>query len=310
MPAKVLVSGASGLIGSALLRALQSSGYEVTRLVRSAIAGKGDVAWDPARPLAPESVSAFDAVVHLAGESIVGRWTDAKKRRVLESRVQGTRNLAEAVAAAPQRPRVFISASAIGYYGDRGEETLREESSSGNGFLPEVCRQWEAAAQPASAAGIRTAQMRFGVVLSASGGALQKMLPPFRMGVGGNIGSGRQWSSWIDIGDVVAAILHVIKTDTLRGPVNVVGPNPVRNVEFTKTLAAVLSRPAILPLPAFAARLVFGQMADELLLASQRVEPAKLSASGYVFKRPELRAALEAILEQNGPRFTLMFLCF
>ena len=310
MPAKVLVSGASGLIGSALLRALQSSGYEVTRLVRSAIAGKGDVAWDPARPLAPESVSAFDAVVHLAGESIVGRWTDAKKRRVLESRVQGTRNLAEAVAAAPQRPRVFISASAIGYYGDRGEETLREESSSSNGFLPEVCRQWEAAAQPASAAGIRTAQMRFGVVLSASGGALQKMLPPFRMGVGGNIGSGRQWSSWIDIGDVVAAILHVIKTDTLRGPVNVVGPNPVRNVEFTKTLAAVLSRPAILPLPAFAARLVFGQMADELLLASQRVEPAKLSASGYVFKRPELRAALEAILEQNGPRFTLMFLCF
>lgn len=310
MPAKVLVSGASGLIGSALLRALQSSGYEVTRLVRSAIAGKGDVAWDPARPLAPESVSAFDAVVHLAGESIVGRWTDAKKRRVLESRVQGTRNLAEAVAAAPQRPRVFISASAIGYYGDRGEETLREESSSGNGFLPEVCRQWEAAAQPASAAGIRTAQMRFGVVLSASGGALQKMLPPFRMGVGGNIGSGRQWSSWIDIGDVVAAILHVIKTDTLRGPVNVVGPNPVRNAEFTKTLAAVLSRPAILPLPAFAARLVFGQMADELLLASQRVEPAKLSASGYVFKRPELRAALEAILEQNGPRFTLMFLCF
>lgn len=310
MPAKVLVSGASGLIGSALLRALQSSGYEVTRLVRSAIAGKGDVAWDPARPLAPESVSAFDAVVHLAGESIVGRWTDAKKRRVLESRVQGTRNLAEAVAAAPQRPRVFISASAIGYYGDRGEETLREESSSGNGFLPEVCRQWEAAAQPASAAGIRTAQMRFGVVLSASGGALQKMLPPFRMGVGGNIGSGRQWSSWIDIGDVVGAILHVIKTDTLRGPVNVGGPDPVRNAEFTKTLAAVLSRPAILPLPAFAARLVFGQMADELLLASQRVEPAKLSASGYVFKRPELRAALEAILEQNGPRFTLMFLCF
>jgi uncharacterized protein (TIGR01777 family) len=297
MPAKVLVSGASGLIGSALVLALQSSGYEVTRLVRGAMAGKGDVPWDPARPLAPESVSAFDAMVHLAGESIVGRWTDAKKRRVLESRVQGTRNFAEAAAAAPQRPRVFISASAIGYYGDRGEETLREESSSGNGFLPEVCRQWEVAAQPAAAAGIRTAQMRFGVVLSASGGALQKMLPPFRMGVGGNIGSGRQWSSWIDIGDVVGAILHVIKTDTLRGPVNVVGPDPVRNAEFTKTLAAVLSRPAILPLPAFAARLVFGQMADELLLASQRVEPAKLSASGYVFKRPELRAALEAILE-------------
>ena len=296
MPAKVLVSGASGLIGSAMLPALQSSGYEVTRLVRGAASGKGDVAWDPSRPLAPESVSGFDAVVHLAGESIVGRWTEAKKRRVRESRAQGTRNLAEALAAAPQAPRVFISASAIGYYGDRGEETLREESSSGSGFLPEVCREWEAAAEPATKAGIRTAQMRFGVVLSASGGALRKMLPPFRMGVGGNIGSGRQWMSWIDIDDVVAAIQHALKTETLHGPVNVVGPNPVRNAEFTKTLASVLSRPAIFPMPAFAARLVFGQMADELLLASQRVEPAKLLSSGYVFLKPELRSALENLL--------------
>lgn len=297
MPAKVLVSGASGLIGSALLPTLQSSGYEVTRLVRSAASGKSDIAWDPSRPLAPESVSGFDAVVHLAGESIVGRWTETKKRRVRESRVQGTRNLAEALAAAPQAPRVFISASAIGYYGDRGEETLREESSSGSGFLPEVCREWEAAAEPARKAGIRTAQMRFGVVLSASGGALQKMMPPFRMGVGGNIGSGRQWMSWIDIDDVAAAIQHVIKSDTLRGPVNVVGPNPVRNAEFTKTLASVLSRPAIFPMPAFAARLVFGQMADELLLASQRVEPAKLMASTYIFQKPDLRSALENILK-------------
>ena len=211
MPAKVLVSGASGLIGSALLPALRSSGYEVTCLVRGAASGKGDVAWDPSRPLVPDSVSGFDAVIHLAGESIVGRWTEAKKRRVRESRVRGTRNLAEALAAAPQPPRVFVSASAIGYYGDRGEETLREESSPGSGFLPEVCREWEAAAEPATKAGIRTAQLRFGVVLSASGGALQKMLPPFRMGVGGNIGNGRQWMSWIDIDDVVGAILHVIK---------------------------------------------------------------------------------------------------
>jgi uncharacterized protein (TIGR01777 family) len=297
MPGKVLVSGASGLIGSALLPALPSSGYEVTRLVRGAASGKGDISWDPSRPLAPESLSGFDAVIHLAGESIVGRWTDAKKRRVLESRVQGTQNLAEAIAAAPQRPRVFISASAIGYYGDRGEETLREESSFGTGFLPEVCREWEAAAQAATNAGIRTAQMRFGVVLSASGGALQKMLLPFRLGVGGNIGSGRQWSSWVDIDDVVGAIQHVSKTDTLRGPVNVVGPNPIRNAEFTKTLASVLSRPAILPMPAFAARLAFGQMADELLLASQRVEPSKLLVSGYVFHKPVLRTALEAILK-------------
>jgi uncharacterized protein (TIGR01777 family) len=242
-------------------------------------------------------VSGFDAVVHLAGESIVGRWTDAKKRRVRESRVQGTRNLAEALAAAPQRPHVFISASAIGYYGDRGEEMLREESSSGSGFLPDVCREWESAAEPATKAGIRTAQMRFGVVLSASGGALKKMLPPFRMGVGGNIGSGRQWMSWIDIDDVVGAIQHVITNETLRGPVNVIGPNPARNAEFTKTLASVLSRPAILPMPAFAARLAFGQMADELLLASQRVEAAKLLSSGYVFHRPVLRTALEAILK-------------
>ena len=296
MPAKVLVSGASGLIGSALLPALQSSGYEVTRLVRGAASGKSDIAWDPSRPLAPESVSSFDAVVHLAGDSIVGRWTDAKKQRVRESRVQGTRNLAEALAAAQQRPQVFISASAIGYYGDRGEETLREESSSGRGFLPEVCREWESAAEPATKAGIRTVQMRFGVVLSSSGGALQKMLPPFRMGVGGNIGSGRQWMSWVDIDDVIGAIQHALKTDTLRGPVNVVGPNPVRNAEFTKTLASVLSRPAIFPMPAFAARLVFGQMADELLLASQRIEPAKLLSTRYVFRNPELRSALDNIL--------------
>src|SRR5579863_63778 len=297
MPVKVLVSGASGLIGSAVVPALRSRGYEVTRLVRGGASGKGDIAWDTSRPLAPESVSGFDAVVHLAGESIVGRWTDAKKKRVRESRAQGTRNLAEALAATPQRPRVFISASAIGFYGDRGEETLREESSSGSGFLPEVCREWEAAAEPAATAGIRTAQMRFGVVLSASGGALGKMLPPFRMGVGGIVGGGRQWMSWIDIDDVVGAIQHAMKTDALRGPVNVVGPKPVRNAEFTKTLASVLSRPAIFPMPAFAARLVFRQMADELLLASQRVEPAKLMASGYVFRQPELRPALENILK-------------
>ena len=297
MALKVLVSGSSGLIGSALLPVLQSSGYEVSRLVRGAL-GPRQIGWEPARPLAAESVSGFDAVIHLAGESIVGRWTEAKKRRILESRVQGTQNLAEALAAAPQPPGVLILASAIGYYGDRGEETLREDSNSGEGFLPEVCKAWEAAAKPAAKAGIRTVQMRFGVVLSRSGGALQKMLPPFRMGVGGNIGNGRQWMSWVDMDDLVGAILHVIKTDTLQGPVNVVAPSPARNEEFTKTLASVLSRPAILPMPAFAARLVFGRMADELLLASQRVEPAKLLTSGYVFQKPDLRVALEDILKK------------
>lgn len=295
---RILVSGASGLIGAALLPALRASGYEVTRLVRNAASGNDRIAWDPARPLAPESVSGFDAVVHLAGESIVGRWTEAKKRRIRESRVQGTRNLSEALAAGPQRPRLLISASAIGYYGDRGDETLHEGSPSGNGFLPEVCREWEAAAEPAAKAGIRTVQMRFGLVLSGSGGALQKMLPPFRMGVGGNMGNGRQWWSWVDIDDLVGAVQHAIKTDTLRGPVNVVAPSPVRNAEFTKKLASVLSRPAIFPMPAFAAHLVFGQMGDELLLASQRVEPAKLMASGYAFQKPDLRLALLAILKK------------
>ena len=298
MPARILVSGSSGLIGTALLPALQSSGYEAVCLVRGTTSGQGQVGWNPAQPLAPESVSGFDAVVHLAGESIAGRWTEAKKRRIRESRVQGTRKLADALAAAPQPPQLLISASAIGYYGDRGEETLHEDSASGDGFLPEVCREWEVAAEAAAKAGIRTVQMRFGVVLSRSGGALQKMLPPFRMGVGGNIGNGRQWMSWVDIGDLVGAILHVIRADMLQGPVNVVAPNPVLNAEFTKTLASVLSRPAILPMPAFAARLVFGQMGDELLLASQRVEPAKLMASGYSFQKPQLRKSLEEILKK------------
>jgi uncharacterized protein len=296
MPARILVSGSSGLIGAALLRSLRASGYEVVCLIRGAASGKGQIAWDPARALAPESISGFDAVIHLAGESIVGRWTEAKKHRILESRVQGTRHLAEALAATPQRPQVLISASAIGYYGDRGEETLREDSTSGEGFLPEVCREWERAAEPAAGAGIRAVQMRFGLVLSASGGALQKMLLPFRMGVGGNMGNGRQWWSWVDIDDLVGAVQHVIDTEAVRGPVNMVAPSPVRNEEFTKTLASVLSRPAIFPMPAFAARLVFGQMGDELLLASQQVEPAKLLASGFIFQKPDLRKALEGIL--------------
>ena len=214
------------------------------------------------------------------------------------SRVPATRNLAQALARASQPPRVLVCASAVGYYGSRGDEVLREDSASGEGFVAEVCRQWEAASQPAADAGIRTVHTRFGIVLSAVGGALQKMLLPFRLGAGGKMGNGRQWWPWIDLGDVVGAILHVVANDTLRGPVNVASPNPVRNAEFTKTLAAVLSRPAIFPMPAFMTRLAFGEMADDLLLASQRVQPSRLIAGGYVFQRSDLQPALRAILKK------------
>jgi len=297
MPAKILVSGSSGLVGAALLRALVADGHQITRLVHGVASGAGQVAWDPVRPLAPDAVSGFDAVVHLAGESIASRWTPSKKKAIRDSRVLGTANLADALARAPQPPRVFVSASAIGYYGDRADEVLREDSPSArHGFLPDVCRDWEAVAQPASSAGIRTVHLRTGIVLSAAGGALKQMLTPFRMGLGGKIASGKQWMSWIDLDDEIGAIRHVLTNDSLRGPVNIVSPNPVTNAEFTRTLASALSRPAIFPMPAFAARLLFGQMGEELLLASQRVEPTKLVSSGYVFQKPDLRLALMAIL--------------
>jgi len=295
---RVLMSGASGLIGAALLPSLQAAGYEVTRLVRGARSGDPQITWDPTRPLGPEVVSGFDAVIHLSGESIAGRWTEAKKKRIVESRVLATRNLSEALARAPQRPRTFICASAVGYYGNRDDEILREESALGTGFLPEVCRAWEAATQAAFAAGIRVAQIRTGIVLSARGGALQKMLLPFRLGLGGKTGSGRQWMSWIDIEDMVGAVHHILRNDSLQGPVNMVSPNPVTNTEFTRILASMLSRPAIFSVPVLAVRLAFGEMGEEILLGSQRVEPAKLVANGYVFQQSDLRQALEGILKR------------
>jgi uncharacterized protein len=295
---RILVSGASGPIGAALLPSLQARGCAVSRLVRGAATSADQIVWNPALPLSADSVSGFDAVIHLAGESIVGRWTEAKKRRILDSRSLGTGHLSEAVAKAGRSPQVFISASAVGYYGNRGDEILREDSPSGEGFAAAICRQWEAATQTSTAAGIRTVQMRLGVVMSANGGALQKMLLPFRLGLGGCLGSGRQWWSWVSVDDVVGAIHHVLNNDSLEGPVNTVAPVPVTNAEFTRTLAGVLKRPAFVPMPAFAVRLVFGEMGDELFLASERVEPAKLSASGYRFKHPELRGALEQILKR------------
>jgi uncharacterized protein len=297
---RVLVSGGSGLIGAALLGSFAKQGIEVVQLVRGRAsnpsASSSRVSWDPLAPLAPGVVSGFDAVVHLAGESVVGRWTRDKKEAIRNSRILGTRHLASALAQSDAKPRFFVCASAVGFYGDRGDEVLREESVSGQGFLPEVCREWEEASRIAAEAGIRTVNLRTGLVLSAKGGALAKMLTPFKLGLGGRIGSGEQWWSWIHVDDMVGGIQHAMDSE-LSGPVNMVGPNPLRNVEFTKVLASVLGRPAIFPVPEFALRLAFGKMAaDEMFLASQRVIPGKLSGSGYTFRFPELRAALEDLV--------------
>ena len=293
---RILVSGVSGPIGKALLPELPKRGH-VIRLVRGRVTGNDQISWNPAQALPPQQVEGFDIVIHLAGETIVGRWNAAKKARIRDTRVQGTKTLVESLTKTAHPPRVFICASAIGYYGDRGDEILREESAPGSDFLAQVCREWETATQPATNAGIRTVNTRFGVILSRNGGALPKMLPPFRMGVGGRIGNGRQWMSWIHIADVVGAIEHALDNPSVSGAVNVVGPNPAMNAEFTRTLARVLHRPAIFPMPAFAARLAFGEMGDALLLASQRVEAAKLTANGYRFQFEDLSAALAALLQ-------------
>ncbi len=236
-------------------------------------------------------------MIHLAGESIVGRWTAAKKAKIRDSRVDGTLNLASALAQAQEKPQVFVCGLAIGYYGNRGDEVLREESAPGTGFLAEVCRQWEEATMPAVQAGIRTAHLRTGIVLSPKGGALGAMLLPFKLGLGGRSGDGRQWMSWIDVQDMVGAIQHILKNDLLQGPVNMVAPKPVRNAEFARTLAGVLSRPAIFPMPALAVKAVFGEMGEELLLGSQKVEPGKLISSGYPFRYRELRESLQNLLK-------------
>jgi uncharacterized protein (TIGR01777 family) len=298
MISSILVSGASGPIGSALLPSLKTQGYRVTRLVRGEAKSEDQIAWDPAKPISPDAVSGFDAVIHLAGESIVGRWTDAKKKAIRDSRTVPTRHLAQALAQTKSKAQVFICSSAIGYYGNRGDELLDESSAPGTGFLPDVCRDWEAATQPAADAGIRTVQIRTGVVLSPKGGALGQMVMPFKMGVGGRIGSGRQWMSWIDVQDMVGGIHHILNTDQLHGPVNMVAPKAVTNAEFTTTLASVLSRPAIFPVPAFAIKLLFGEMGETVLLGSQHVEPAQLLASGYHFHFSDLRASLKNVLKR------------
>jgi uncharacterized protein (TIGR01777 family) len=297
---KVLITGSTGLVGSALCQSLVRSGHEIARLVReSPRSRQPEIFWDPARgTIETEKLEGFDAVVHLAGENIAGgRWTEKQKARILNSRVQGTQLLAESLAKLKAKPKVFVAASAIGYYGDRGEEVLDENSGPGKDmFLVDVCQAWEAATLPASTAGIRVVNLRLGVVLSADGGALAKMLLPFKLGAGGVLGSGKQYMSWIALDDVLGVLTHALQNNELSGPVNAVAPHPVSNYQFTKTLGKVLKRPTILPMPAFAARLVFGQMADELLLASARVVPKKLEEAAYRFQYPELEGALRHVL--------------
>lgn len=300
---KVLVSGARGLVGSALVPALEREGHQVLRLVRTAPAGDLEIGWDPAAgtlDTAALEAARPDAVIHLAGESVsTGPWTPELKARIKDSRVRGTALLAEALAELEHPPATFLCASAIGYYGSRGDEVLTEDSRPGIGFLAEVCRAWERASLPASQRGIRVANLRIGIVLAPKGGALEKLLPPFRLGFGGPFGSGKQWMSWIALDDLVGAILHALQCHALQGPVNLVGPSPVQNAEFARTLGKVLSRPAIFPAPAFVLKLMLGsERAEELLLASQRIEPRRLEKTGFRFAYPELEAALRHVLER------------
>lgn len=284
------------MIGSAVCEHFQRQGRPVARLVRARSGyepSEGDIAWSPRDGTVDEAMlEGADVVIHLAGESIAGRWSAAKKQRIMESRREGTRTLAAALARLKHKPAVMLSASAIGYYGDRGDELLTEASPAGEGFLAEVCRAWEAATLPAGEAGIRVCHLRFGLVLSPHGGALNLMLTPFKLGLGGKLGSGRQWVSWVHIDDVVGVMHHCVDHAEISGAVNVVAPEPVTNAQFTKTLGRVLCRPTVLPAPAFGLRLLLGEMADEGLLASVRVLPRKLEETHYRFKHPNLEAAL------------------
>ena len=295
---RILISGASGLIGFALLLRLRELGHEVRRLVRSEDVPEDAIGWDPAHGrLDPRSLEGLDAVVHLAGENVAkGRWTEGKMRRIRDSRIDGTRLLVTRLLEVETPPSVFIAASAIGAYGDRSDRVVTEDSHYGTGFLCDVCRRWEDASRPLEDKNTRVVHLRIGLVLSPEGGALAKMIPPFRLCLGGVIGDGNQYMSWLTLKEVCSIIEFVIEDAKVSGPVNAVSPNPVTNREFTETLGKVLGRPTVLPLPAFAARLLFGRMADELLLASTRVEPARLRAAGYRFRHPDLEPALRGML--------------
>lgn len=299
---KVLITGSSGLIGSATIPFLIGGGAEVVRLVRpgsSSVAGlAGEFAWDPSAGTIEESrLESLDAVIHLSGENIgARRWTQTQKRRLIDSRITGTQLLSGSLARLKHPPKVLLSASAVGYYDDQGEEWVDEGSSPGRGFLADLVRQWEAATTAATQRGIRVVHMRFGMVLAPSGGVLARMLTPFRLGLGGRIGSGRQYQSWIAMDDVLGAFRHLLEHAELSGAVNVTSPNPVTNSEFTESLGRAISRPTLAPLPAFVARLALGEMADELLLKGARVRPTKLLDNGYTFLYPHLEGALRHLL--------------
>ena len=299
---KVLISGATGLVGRALISSLVEDGHEVVRLVRRGHKlGALEIEWHPNQGrIEAQRLEGFDAVFHLAGESIAsGRWTDEKKRVIRDSRTKGTSLLSETIAQLSRPPSVFISASAIGYYGNRGDEQLTEQSRPGDDFLASVCVEWEEATRAAAEKGTRTVLGRFGIILDREGGALAKMLTPFRMGIGGRVGDGRQWMSWITLDDVVNALKFLLLDSAVHGPVNIVAPNPVTNAEFTRTLGRVLSRPTFFPVPAFGARLAFGEVADALLLSSQRVDPTVLQERGFAPYWPRLEPALQHLLQKR-----------
>lgn len=300
---RVVICGSSGLLGSALSKALVCDGHAVSRLVRQGGSiAPGDIRWDPAAgQLDAAAMEGADAVVNFSGASIgEGRWTASRKKILRSSRVDATRVLVDGIAKLREAPRVFLSSSAVGYYGSRGDEILTEASAPGADFLAGLVREWEAEAMRAEARGIRTVVLRFSPVLSRSGGALPRMLAPFRLGVGGRLGSGKQWMSWISLADAVSAVLFAMNNSKIRGPVNLAAPRPLCNADFTRILARTLHRPAIFPAPAFALRLLLGEMADALLLVSQRVVPEKLSAAGFAFRHADLEAALGSILSETS----------
>lgn len=299
---KILITGSSGFIGSELLAYLRGRGHEVRRLVRKEAQLKDDcILWDPQHhELNPADFEGFDVVINLAGENIMGgRWTPEKKRKIKESRVMGTRILCELISRLQYPPRLLISASAIGFYGNRGDEIVSEDSPPGDGFLAEVCQKWENATEPAEKKGIQVVKLRIGIVLSSKGGALGKMLTPFKLGLGGTIGSGRQWTSWISMDDLMGIFLHIIGHSEIQGPVNAVTPNPVTNRVMTKVLGRALYRPTIFPIPSFVVRLIFGEMADEMFLSSTRAAPNILVQTGYSFLYPDLKGAINHIIEKK-----------